>query len=42
MNLETDLLAKYVRRAIAAVAQGPDADRRLTETLRRAGFLEPA
>lgn len=42
VNLETDLLAKYVRRAIAAVAQGPDADRRLTETLRRAGFLEPA
>jgi len=38
VNLETDLLAKYVRRAIAAGQ--PADDRRLLETLRQAGFLD--
>lgn len=38
VNLETDMLAKYVRRALAAVAGQPD-DQRLLETLGRAGFL---
>ena len=37
VNLETDLLAKYVRRALAAAA-GAD-DRRLLETLKQSGFL---
>jgi len=39
VNVETDLLAKYVRRALAA-ADTTAADRRLIETLGRAGFLE--
>jgi len=38
VNLETDLLAKYVRRALAAGQ--PADDRRLLETLRQAGFLD--
>ena len=42
VNLETDLLAKYVRRALAAGTDtAEDADRRLMEALGRAGFLEP-
>jgi riboflavin synthase len=43
VNLETDLLAKYVRRAMAAggAAGAADADRRLMAALERAGFLEP-
>jgi len=41
VNLETDLLAKYVCRAMATAAGG-DADARLTDALRRAGFIEPA
>jgi len=41
VNLETDVLAKYVRRALAAGADaGPAADRRILETLERAGFLD--
>jgi len=42
VNLETDLLAKYVRRTLAAgaAATAKDADRRLMETLEQAGFLE--
>jgi len=41
VNLETDLLAKYVRRALAAgAATTEDADRRLMAALERAGFLE--
>jgi len=40
VNLETDLLAKYVRRAIAAATGQPADDRRLLETLRQAGFLD--
>jgi riboflavin synthase len=40
VNLETDLLAKYVRRALAAAAGQPADDRRLLETLRQAGFLD--
>ncbi len=40
VNLETDLLAKYVRRAIGAVADSGAADARLSEALRRAGFLD--
>ena len=39
VNLETDLLAKYVRRALAAAGQPAD-DSRLLETLRQAGFLD--
>jgi len=42
VNVETDLLAKYVRRALAA-GEAADADatnRRLMETLERSGFLE--
>jgi len=38
VNIETDLLAKYVRRALAA-ADTTASDRRLLETLGRAGFL---
>jgi riboflavin synthase len=42
VNLETDLLAKYVRRALVAGAETPEAaDRRLMDALDRAGFLEP-
>ncbi len=41
VNLETDLLAKYVRRALSAPAESAaDADRRLMAALERAGFLE--
>ena len=46
VNLETDLLAKYVRRALAAHTgrvTGGDADavnRRLMETLEQSGFLD--
>jgi riboflavin synthase alpha subunit len=39
VNVETDLLAKYVRRALAA-ADAAASDRRLLETLGRAGFLD--
>jgi riboflavin synthase len=39
VNLETDLLAKYVRRALAAVAGG-QADQRLLEALARSGFID--
>jgi riboflavin synthase len=39
VNLETDLLAKYVRRALGAAPGGPG-DARLLESLRRGGFLE--
>jgi len=39
VNLETDLLAKYVRRALAA-GTTKAADRRLMEALERAGFLD--
>ena len=38
VNLETDLLAKYVRRALSAPGA---ADRRLMAALERAGFLQP-
>ncbi|HUU08919.1 MAG TPA: riboflavin synthase [Phycisphaerae bacterium] len=38
VNIETDLLAKYVRRSLAALA-GADADDRLLDTLKRSGFL---
>jgi riboflavin synthase alpha subunit len=40
VNLETDLLAKYVRRAIAALGSGHAGDERLLDALRRAGFVE--
>jgi riboflavin synthase len=40
VNLETDLLAKYVRRALAAMATGDEADRRLLERLGRSGFID--
>ena len=40
VNLETDLLAKYVRRAIAAPGAGPSSDERLLDALRGGGFLE--
>ena len=39
VNIETDLLAKYVRRALAA-GDAAASDRRLLETLGRSGFLE--
>ncbi|MCX5675454.1 MAG: hypothetical protein NTX87_10655, partial [Planctomycetota bacterium] len=39
VNLETDLLAKYVRRALAAIAGG-QADQRLLEALARSGFID--
>jgi riboflavin synthase len=38
VNLETDILAKYVRRALGAAAAGAD-DQRLLNALGRAGFL---
>ncbi len=41
VNLETDLLAKYVRRALSAALGAEAADRRLMAALERAGFLEP-
>lgn len=40
VNLETDLLAKYVRRALAAGGDAGAANRRLMETLERSGFLD--
>jgi len=40
VNVETDLLAKYVRRALAAGDDSDAANRRLMETLERSGFLE--
>jgi len=42
VNLETDLLAKYVRRALEALGYLAEADddRRLFEALRRVGFLD--
>jgi riboflavin synthase len=40
VNLETDLLAKYVRRALAAATGQPADDHRLLDTLRSAGFLD--
>lgn len=41
VNLETDLLAKYVRRALAAGTEtAGEADRRLMDALGRAGFLD--
>ena len=44
VNIETDILAKYARRAgaagAAAAAGGADTDQHLLETLRQAGFLE--
>jgi riboflavin synthase alpha subunit len=40
VNLETDLLAKYVRRALAAGASAEATDRRLLDTLGRSGFLD--
>jgi riboflavin synthase len=40
VNLETDLLAKYVRRALAAATGSDAGDARLLETLRQAGFLD--
>ncbi|MBM4018238.1 MAG: riboflavin synthase [Planctomycetes bacterium] len=39
VNIETDMLAKYVRRALAALA-GADADKRLLEALARSGFID--
>lgn len=39
VNLETDLLAKYVRRALG-MAGAAASDERLSEALRRAGFIE--
>ena len=39
VNLETDLLAKYVRRALGT-AGAAASDERLSEALRRAGFIE--
>jgi riboflavin synthase len=40
VNLETDLVAKYVRRALAAMATGDEADRRLLDSLGRSGFID--
>jgi len=39
VNIETDILAKYVRRALAAFG-GEAGDPRLMETLRRSGFID--
>jgi riboflavin synthase alpha subunit len=39
VNLETDLLAKYVRRALG-MAGATASDERLSEALRRAGFID--
>jgi len=39
VNLETDLLAKYVRRTLGT-AGATASDQRLSEALRRAGFIE--
>ncbi|MGB2998911.1 MAG: riboflavin synthase [Phycisphaerae bacterium] len=40
VNLETDLLAKYVRRALGSQAGAEPSDERLREALERAGFLD--
>jgi riboflavin synthase len=40
VNLETDLLAKYVRRALSAMTGGETSDRRLLELLGRSGFID--
>ena len=40
VNLETDILAKYVRRATAAATGSEADDGRLLQTLRHAGFLD--
>jgi len=40
VNIETDLLAKYVRRALGAAGRCGDADRRLMDALGQAGFLD--
>ncbi|MCX5656382.1 MAG: riboflavin synthase [Planctomycetota bacterium] len=39
VNIETDLLAKYVRRAIVTLTGG-EADKRLLEALARSGFID--
>ena len=39
VNAETDLLAKYVRRALAALTGG-EADKRLLDALARSGFID--
>ena len=40
VNVETDILAKYVRRALGALAGGDETDRRLLELLGRSGFID--
>ena len=40
VNIETDLLAKYVRRALAASHTAEASDARILEALGRGGFLE--
>jgi len=40
VNLETDILAKYVRRALAAGADAGADDRRILAALERSGFLD--
>lgn len=40
INLETDLLAKYVRRALTAITGAGSDDRRLLDTLSKSGFLD--
>jgi riboflavin synthase len=40
VNLETDMLAKYVRRAMAAMSGGAEADRHLLDILARSGFTD--
>ncbi len=40
VNLETDLLAKYVRRAVAALAGPDESNRRLLDALGRSGFID--
>jgi riboflavin synthase len=40
VNLETDLLAKYVRRALAALSPAGESDRRLLDALGRSGFID--
>jgi riboflavin synthase len=39
VNLETDVLAKYVRRAVTALGAKDSGDQRLLDTLGRSGFL---
>ena len=40
VNLETDVLAKYVRRALGAMAGGGAPDQRLMDVLRQSGFMD--